>query len=521
MTLVGELSLWVALLLSVWSTVASFAGGALHRSDVAQSGFRGLYATFAMIALAAAGLWTALLSRDFSLEYVAAHISQNTPSVYVFTAFWNGPAGVTLFWALVISMCGSVAIGLSRLQNRELEPWVTGTLSAILLFLIAATCFDANPFARVDMTPLDGQGMDPRLQTPAVALHRPSLFIGYAATAVPFAFGVAALATRRLDQRWLETARRWTLFSWLFLTIGILFGMRWAYLEPDRGNAWPLHSVETSAILPWLVGAASLHSMIAQSTRRSLRKWTVVSLQLTFLFSIFAAFMTRDALEDAAGTSGHSLIGTWFSAFFFMAAGITVYLTGTRLRDTEAAADLAGAIHQRSRYGGYVAHAGIVILLVALAGLSFGRKYDTTLKTGESYQATDPFGHVWRFVSQGVSQFDRADYVVAILALDAYRDGKRLGLLTSERRTFRDIQGNQLFEPSTLVGMHSTALLDTYVVPADLRRERGSDIARVHVEFNPLVMWVWVGGIVMILGGVVALWPRAETKRAATELAAA
>jgi len=111
--------------------------------------------------------------------------------------------------------------------------------------------------------------------------------------------------------------------------------------------------------------------------------------------------------------------------------------------------------------------------------------------------------------------------VVAILALDAYRDGKRLGLITRERRTFRDVQGNQLFEPSTQVGMHSTALLDTYVVPADLRRERGSDIARLHVEFNPLVMWVWVGGIVTIVGGIVALWPRAEADRASTGLVAA
>jgi len=519
--LIGELSLWVALLLSAWSTTASFAGGALRRGDLTQSGVRGLYASFVMVALAGAGLWTALLSRDFSLEYVAAHISENTPSVYVFTAFWSGSAGATLFWALVISMCGTGAIALGRPQSREFVPWMTGTLSAIVLFLVATTCFEANPFVRLDMTPLDGQGMDPRLQTPAAALLQPSLFIGYATTALPLAFAIAALAARRLDATWLGSARRWTLFSWVFLTIGILFGMRWAYLEPQRGTPWPLHSVETSAILPWLVAAASLHSMIAQSARPLLRKWTVVSMQLIFLLSIFAAFVTHDVLDDAGGASGHSLIGTWFSAFFFMAAGIATYLAGTRLRDIEATADLESAIEQRSRYGGYIAHVGIVVLLAALAGLSFGRRYDTTLRTGESYQATDPFGHVWRFVSQGVSQFDQADYVVAILALDAYRDGKRLGLITSERRTFRDVQGNQLFEPSTQVGMHSTAMLDTYVVPADLRRERGSDIARLHVEFNPLGMWVWVGGIVTIVGGIVALWPRAEADRASTGLVAA
>ncbi len=506
MILIGELSLWVALLFSAWSTTASFTGGALRRGDLTESGVRGLYAGFAMIVLAAAGLWTALLSRDFSLEYVAGHISQSTPGIYVFTAFWAGRGGELLFWALVLSMCGTIAAGR---RDRELVAWSTGTVSAILLFLIATACFEANPFARLDITPLDGQGMDPRLQNPAMALHQPTLFIGYATTALPFALAIAALATRRLDATWLGPARRWNLVSWLFLTLGVLLGMRGAYLEPQRGNSWPLYAVEASAILPWLVGAASLHSMIAQSTRPVLRKWTVVLVLLTFLFSIFSAFMAHGVAGDDP-SSGGSLIGTWFSAFFFLAIGIAVYLAGTRLRDTEPSPDLESAIRRRGRYGAYIAHAGIVILFSALAGLSFSRQYDTTLKTGESYQATDPFGHVWRFVSQGVSQFDRADYVVAVLALDAYRDGKRLGLITSERRTFRDIQGNQLFEPSTEVGVHSTAMLDTYVVPAALRREKGSDIAHLHVAFNPFVAWVWVGGLVVIVGALIALWPHAE-----------
>jgi cytochrome c-type biogenesis protein CcmF len=112
-----------------------------------------------------------------------------------------------------------------------------------------------------------------------------------------------------------------------------------------------------------------------------------------------------------------------------------------------------------------------------------------------------------------VSQFDRADHVVAILALDAYRDSKRVGLITSERRTYRDMQGNQLFDPSTKVGIHSTPTLDTYVMPGNLRREQGSDIADLRIAFNPLVVWLWVGGIVMAVGGLIVMWPRAERGR--------
>ena len=102
-----------------------------------------------MVLLASIGLWTALLSRDFSLEYVASHISANMPSVYIFTSFWSGQAGSLLFWALILSMYGTIAIATSRTRNRELIPWATGTLSAILLFFIATTCFKANPFTRL------------------------------------------------------------------------------------------------------------------------------------------------------------------------------------------------------------------------------------------------------------------------------------------------------------------------------------------------------------------------------------
>ena len=521
MILIGELSLWVALLLSAWSTTVSFAGGTLQREDFTESGVRGLYATFAMILLAAIGLWTALLSRDLSLEYVAGHISQNTPGVYVFTAFWSGRAGMLLFWALALSICGTIAIATSRRRNADHVPWATGTIAAILCFIIATACFDANPFVRLDVTPLDGHGLDPRMQNPAGALHQPSLYLGYAATAVPFAFAIAALFTRRMDAEWLAAVRRWTLLSWLVLTIGVVLGMRWAYVEPGRGGFWLWYPVETSSILPWLTIAASLHSISAQANRQILRKWTVVLVQLTFILSILAAFMSRGGEIGRGSSSVQAPIGTWFSAFFFLATGISVYLLGTRLRDAEATEDLESAVRDRGRYGRYAVHAGAVIFLVALAGLPFSRRYDATVKTGESYQATDPFGHVWRFVSQGVSQFDQADYVVAILALDAYRDGKRLGLITSERRTYRDIDGNQLFEPSTRVGLHSTAMLDTYVVPGDLRREKGSDVAELHLEFNPLVAWVWVGGLVMTVGGLIVMWPRAERKRTQPSYAAA
>jgi len=507
--LIGELSLWVALLLSAWSGTVAYAGAALGRDDLAESGVRGLYATFAMIALASAGLWRALLSRDFSLEYVAGHLSQNTPSVYAFTALWTGRAGGLLFGALMLSFCGTIAIASARRRNRALAVWAAGTVSAVLLFIIATSCFAANPFARLDVTPLDGRGMDPVFQSSAMALHQPSLLLGYVATALPFAFTVGVLFTRRLDGEWLGEVRRWTLIAWLFLTVAIALGMRWAYLEPDRarGGRWALYAVEDWSLFPWFAVTASLHAIVVRTKRQVRGKWIAILAGASFLLAVIATTHGRGGIDESLPSTSRSPVGTWFSAFFFLAAGVTVYLTGTRLRDLAVTAEVESRASKRRRFGGHIVHAGAVVFLAALAGLQFSREYDAKLKTGEAFEATDPYGRLWRFVSQGVSQFDRPDHIVAILALDAYRDGKRVGLITSEKRTYRDVQGNAFFEPSIEVGIHSTATLDAYIIPADIRRVEGSDVAKLEISFNPLVRWVWVGGLLMALGGVIVMWP--------------
>lgn len=663
MILIGELSLWVALLMAAWSTTVSYAGGALRRDDLTASGVRGLYATFAMVVLASVGLWTALLSRDFSVEYVASHISANMPSVYIFTAFWSGQAGSMLFWALILSMYATIAIATSRKRNRELVPWATGTLSAVLLFFIATACFKANPFTRLDFLPVDGRGMNPQLQNPGMALHPPNLYLGYVATAIPFAFAIAALFSRRLDAEWLGVVRRWALLSWFFLTIGIVLGMWWAYVELGWSGYWAWDPVENSSFLPWLTTTAFLHSIMIQEKRGMLRKWNVVLVVISFLLSIFGTFITRSGVIESVHSFAQSPVGTWFATFFFISTGITVYLVGTRLKDLEARVELesmvsreaaflynnlllcgiafavlwgtvfpilsewargtkitvgppffntvnvplgllllaltgvgpliawrrasvsnlkrqfaspalfgvivaallfavgmralaplvtyalcgfvAGTIVQefykgirarqsinkesaivgfvhlvgrnRRRYGGYIVHAGIVMLFAAFAGMAFKLEYDVTLSTGQAFEAKDPYGHTWKFVSQGVSTSSLKDRNVQAVGLETFRDGKRLGIITGEKRQYLDSQGQQLFQPITEVGIRSTAKLDTYIVLAGLRDR---DTAELRITFNPLVVWVWTGGLLMMIGGLVVMWPQAERRRAPAGYAA-
>ena len=350
MILIGELALWVGLLMAAWACTVSFAGGALRRDDLIASGRRAIYATFAMVLVASIGLWTALLSRDFSLEYVAGHISANMPNVYVFTAFWSGQAGSMLFWALILSFYSAIAVYANRERNRALIPYAAGTLGGILLFFLATTCFKANPFARLDWTPMDGRGMNPQLQNPGMAIHPPNLYLGYVATAIPFAFAIAALVTRRLDAEWLGVVRRWSLLSWFFLTVGIVLGMWWAYVELGWGGYWAWDPVENASFLPWLTGTAFLHSIMIQEKRGMLRKWNVVLVVVTFLLSIFGTFITRSGVIESVHSFAQSPVGSWFAAFFFLATGTTIYLVATRLRNLEAKAELESLVSREAAF---------------------------------------------------------------------------------------------------------------------------------------------------------------------------
>jgi cytochrome c-type biogenesis protein CcmF len=653
--LIGELSLWVALAMAAWATTVSFAGGMYRRDDLVSSGIRGLYATFAMVLLASIGLWTALLTHDFSVQYVASQTSATMPVLYIFTAFWSGQAGSMLFWALILSGYSAIAIATSRERNRELIPWAAGTLGAILLFFIATTCFKANPFTRLDWVPVDGRGMNPQLQNPGMAIHPPNLYLGYVATAIPFAFAVAALLARRLDAEWLSVVRRWALVSWFFLTIGVVLGMWWAYVELGWSGYWAWDPVENASFLPWLTGTAFLHSIMIQEKRGMLRKWNVTLVVVTFLLSILGTFLTRSGIVESVHSFAQSPVGAWFAAFVIVATGATIYLVTTRLKDLEAKAELesmvsreaaflynnlllcgiafavlwgtlfpiisewatnnkitvgppffntvnvplgllllaltgigpliawrrasvsnlkrqfaapvvAGAtvaaslllvgmrepyplvayglcgfvlgtivqefykgigarrsIHgesvlvgffhlvarNRRRYGGYIVHAGIVMLFAAFAGMAFKSSHDVTLRAGEAFEARDPYGHLWRFVSQGISTSETRDRNTTRITLDTWRDGEHSGFITAEKRLYRDTRGQKLFEEATEVGIKTSAKLDTYVVLAGLRDR---ETAELSINFNPLVVWVWIGGFVMMIGGLIVMWPQAERR---------
>ena len=163
--------------------------------------------------------------------------------------------------------------------------------------------------------------MNPQLQNPGMAIHPPNLYLGYVATAIPFAFAIAALFARKLDAEWLGVVRRWALLSWFFLTIGIVLGMWWAYVELGWGGYWAWDPVENSSFLPWLTTTAFLHSIMIQEKRGMLRKWNVVLVVMSFLLAIFGTFITRSGVIESVHSFAQSPVGPWFATFFFRRDG--------------------------------------------------------------------------------------------------------------------------------------------------------------------------------------------------------
>jgi cytochrome c-type biogenesis protein CcmF len=221
------------------------------------------------------------------------------------------------------------------------------------------------------------------------------------------------------------------------------------------------------------------------------------------------ALLLALGMRDAYALVSYTLAG------FVAATIVQEFVKGTRARRTIHGEALPIALarlvaRNRRRYGGYVVHLGIVVLFSAFAGMAFKQENDVTLKPGESFTAKDPWGHQWRFVSQGVSRFEASNRDVLAIGLDTYRDGKRIGVLTSEQRQYRDSRGNPTFNPSTEVGIHGTLKEDTYVVLAGVT---GDETAELRISFNPLVWWVWYGGAIMAIGGLIVMWPAAETRR--------
>ena len=312
----GRPSLVAAFVFAVLALVASIVGA--RRSDVrfTHAGRRSLVAAAGFVAVASVALVTAFFSHDFSYAYVANYSSRSLSGPYTLSALWGGMEGSLLFWTLLLSTFSTVALTRSaRWAIAPLQGAALGVLSGLLLFFLVLLLLPADPFARLDTVPSDGSGLNPLLQSPGMLVHPPLLYTGFVGFSIPFAFAMGALLSQQLDESWFTFTRRWTLFAWSALSVGIVLGGAWAYTELGWGGYWAWDPVENASFMPWLTATAYLHSVVIQEKRRMFKVWNVSLILITYVLAVFGTFLTRSGILSSIHTFTEGPIGKWFLPF--------------------------------------------------------------------------------------------------------------------------------------------------------------------------------------------------------------
>jgi len=317
MVQLGQLSLYLSLFVTIYAMVCYYLGAKSEKFQLLKSADMAVLINFGLILLASSALVYAFFDNDYSIIYVYNYSNIDLAPFYKFSAFWAGQKGSLLLWAFLLTLFGSIVMLQNKKTNRQLMPFVMIIILAVTLFFVAMMLFSTNPFERIPGfdIPEDGHGLNPMLQNPGMVIHPPTLYLGYVGMTIPFAFAIAALLKGQLSDIWIRSTRRWTLFTWLFLTLGNLFGAQWAYVELGWGGFWAWDPVENASFMPWLVCTAYLHSVMIQEKKDMLKVWNISLVILAFSLTIFGTFITRSGLIQSVHAFDQTTLGYYFLAF--------------------------------------------------------------------------------------------------------------------------------------------------------------------------------------------------------------
>ena len=403
--------------------VALGAAGALAGVGVAVLGLSGRRPAWwrdsamlvGVMMVAAAGAFAvmerALITRDFTVSFVAQNGSSRTPTLFNFATLWSALEGSILLWTLVL--CGYVVAVVIKFRGRGDDPmmaWVMLTLFVVCAFFFLLMVGPARPFVPFDPQPFangqpfDGPGPNPLLQNHILmAFHPPILYLGYVGFTVPFAFATGALATGRVGEGWLLATRRWTVMAWGFLTLGVVLGAWWSYETLGWGGYWGWDPVENVSLLPWLTGTAFIHSVMVQERRGMLRVWNLSLVIATFSLTILGTFITRSGVLESVHAFVESGIGPWFLGFFGLIVVVSLGLIAWRGDELRAPGRIDSPL---SREGAFLmnnvvfAAFAFVVLLGTVFPLIVEAFDGRTLTVGSPYfeRMTMPIGFVLLFL---------------------------------------------------------------------------------------------------------------------------
>ena len=347
---IGLIAALFAFIVAIYAIIVSVYGERFaHSEAMVISGRNAVVLNFILMTVSVLCLQVAIMSQEYQLTYVWSVSSPDMPDFFRFTALWGSQAGSILFWSWLMSVFAAGATVFNWKSQRRLMPYAIAYMMASVAFFIGLTLFFENPFERWWILPSDdvmaavfppsgaiaptaamlaqsANGLNPLLRHFGMAIHPPMLYLGFVGFVIPFAFGMAALASGDLSTNWIKVSRRWTLVAWLFLSLGLILGGRWAYDVLGWGGYWGWDPVENAAFLPWLIGTAYLHSVMIQEKRGMLKTWNMFLVIGTFSAVIFATFATRSGLVDSVHSFARSGIGFPMFLFWFTLTIIGVVL---------------------------------------------------------------------------------------------------------------------------------------------------------------------------------------------------
>jgi len=316
-----------AMLIAVAGVVVAVLAARRESPGLWRTARWGAYTNLWIMVVANLLMVQALVVRDFSLSYVAQVGSHATPLFFTIISLWAALEGSLLFWGLILAGLTALVVYIHRDAEGPLLPYALATMFGVGVFFYMLLVVPANPFAAVFPVPLDGPGPNPLLQNhPLMAIHPPILYLGYVGMMVPFAFAIGALLSDRLDDSWLRYTRRWTVFAWTFLTLGIVAGMWWSYEVLGWGGYWAWDPVENASFLPWLTATALIHSSMVQERRGMLRVWNLTLAIATFLLTILGTFLTRSGILSSVHAFAEGTVGTYFLVFMAICLVFSVVL---------------------------------------------------------------------------------------------------------------------------------------------------------------------------------------------------
>lgn len=355
----GYGSLIITFLVSIYGAVAAYLGARRRESTWVDSARNAMLLTFPLLTIAALTIIYLLISGHYEVQYVTEVTSNSMPIYLRITALWGGQAGSLIFWSWLMSAFASAVTLRKWDRDREFLPWVILVSLVTLAFFLLLSIFVENPFVSFWQsptgniitamfqpggtslfTPPDGNGLNPLLRHPGMIFHPPMLYLGFVSFVIPYAFAMAALITGRTDDRWIRITRRWTLVAWLFLSLGLVLGGRWAYDVLGWGGYWGWDPVEIAAFMPWLTGTAFLHSVMIQEKRGMFKQWNMVLIILTYDLVIFGTFLTRSGVLSSVHAFAQSAIGPLFFGFIGLTFIVSLSLLSRRWNELKSGGEM-------------------------------------------------------------------------------------------------------------------------------------------------------------------------------------